>query len=147
MVLLERRAMLFGSVGALLAAPAMAQAYAGGPVSFSIRTIGGLIVPTVIRWSGNRQRLNVSHDSGPLPSGSERDVSQTTRMLVSRATAIKLTGTGDAAQGEGLGYVGNARFTLEIAHRVVGGRLSQVIGILGYNRRVFTESDARLLFQ
>jgi hypothetical protein len=147
MVGLDRRTMLLGGVVALLAPPAMAQFYAGGPVPFSIRTIGGLIVPTVIRWSGDRQRLTVTHDSGPLPPGSEQDVSRTTQMLVTRATAIKLSGSSEAARGEGFGYVGNARFSLEIAHRIVGGRLNQVIGVLGYNRRVFTDSDARLLFQ
>ncbi|HJQ55452.1 MAG TPA: hypothetical protein VJ890_01010 [Vineibacter sp.] len=147
MVSIGRRDLLLGAAASLAATPALAQSYSGGPVSFSIRTIGGLILPTLIRWSGDRQRLTVSHESGALPTGAEQDVSRTTRMLVSRATAIQLNGSADAARGEGFGYVGNARFSLEIAHRIAGGRLSQVVTIIGYNRRVFTDSEARLLFQ
>lgn len=147
MVSAHRRLFLSALVGLWVAPEAFAQSYGGGPLPFSIRTIGGLILPTTIRWSGDRRRLEVTHESGQLPPGSETDVSQTTRMLVTRATAINLTGPTDAARGEGVGYVGNTRYTLQIEHRVAGGRLRQVIAILGYNGRVFTESDARILFQ
>ena len=109
--------------------------------------MGGIILPTVIRWSGDRRALAVSHESGPIPPGSAADVSQTTRMLVSRATAVVLEGSVMAAQGEGRGYVGNAQFPLRIEHRIEGNHLRQVVTILGYNSRVFTDYDARLLFQ
>jgi hypothetical protein len=131
----------------VLPGQAAAQSYAGGPVSFSIRTIGGLILPTVIRWSGDRRTLAVRHESGPIPPGSEADVSQTTQMLVSRATAVKLAGAGLSAHGEGKGYVGNMQYPLRIDHRVERGGLRQVVTIIGYDRRVFTDYDARLLFQ
>jgi hypothetical protein len=127
---------------------ALAQSYRGGPVSFSIRTIGGLILPTIIRWSGDRHALAVSHESrSVIPSGREADVSRTTKMLVSRATAIRLDGPGLDAHGEGRGYVGNAQFPLRIDHRIEANKLHQVVTILGYNGRVFSDYDARLLFQ
>jgi hypothetical protein len=135
------------SLPVLVATSAAAQSYAGGPVSFSIRTIRGLILPTVIRWSGDRRTLAVRHESGPIPPGSEADVSQTTQMLVSRATAVQLAGAGLSAHGEGQGYVGNMQYRLRIDHRVESGGLRQVVTILGYDRRVFTDYDARLLFQ
>lgn len=147
MVLRGRRLFLSGSLGLLIAPPAMAQSYGGGPLPFSIRTIGGIILPTSIRWSGDRRRLEVTHESGPLPPGSETDVSQTTRMLVSRSTAVNLLGPINASHGEGVGYVGNARYSLQIDHSIAGNRLRQVVAILGYNARVFTDSDARVLFQ
>jgi hypothetical protein len=147
MVSFDRRAVLLGGLGLLVAGPAAAHSYSGGPVSFSIRTIGGIILPTTIRWSGDRRALDVSHESGPIPQGSEGDVFQTTRMLVSRATAVPLAGSGLAAHGEGRGYVGNMQFPLRIDHRIQGHHLRQVVTILGYNGRVFSDYDARLLFQ
>ena len=147
MVSFDRRTLLLGSLGLLVAGPAVAHSYSGGPVSFSIRTIGGIILPTTIRWSGDRRSLAVSHESGPIPAGSEGDVSRTTCMLVSRATAVPLAASGLAAQGEGRGYVGNMQFPLRIDHRVEGHQLRQVVTILGYSGRVFTDYDARLLFQ
>jgi hypothetical protein len=147
MVLCDRRAILLGGLGLLIVSPAVAQSYSGGPVAFSIRTIGGIILPTTIRWSGDRRTLAVTHVSSPIPTGSEADVSRTTRMLVSRATAVPLAGAELEAHGEGRGYVGNLLFPLRIDHRVENNRLRQVVTILGYNRRVFTDYDARLLFQ
>ncbi|MCW5746701.1 MAG: hypothetical protein KIT36_10935 [Alphaproteobacteria bacterium] len=131
----------------LIAGAARAQSYAGGPLPFSIRTIGGIILRTTIRWSGDRRELAVSHESETLPHGSEADVSATTRMLVSRATAVPLVGTALSAHGEGRGYVGNRRFPLRIDHSVEGKHLRQVVTILGYDDRVFTGDVARLLFQ
>lgn len=147
MVSLNRRAAVLGGLGLLFATPAAAQSYSGGPVSFSIRTIGGIILPTTIRWSGDRRALAVSHESGQIPVGAETDVSQTTRMLVSRATAVPLTGSATVAQGAGRGYVGNMQFPLRIEHKIDGHHLRQVVTILGYNGRVFSDYDARLLFQ
>ncbi|QQS13083.1 MAG: hypothetical protein IPK81_02110 [Rhodospirillales bacterium] len=144
-------------LGLVVSTTAWAQSYQGGPIQFGIRTPSGHIQRTVITWTGDRRELVVTQLSDHVPAENVQEYFYISRILTLRSTTIDMQPAGvhrasygaccGALRGEGTGYFGNRRYSMKVEQAMEGDRLRQTVTIRGYNGRVVSDYDIRLLFQ